>query len=89
MNENLFEIDSDKYSQNININYNSDGSEANLNSPMLMRNEAKLTKKVPVIRIENNNATKNDPRFDTAKANKITSNNLNNFHDEKRTVEGK
>lgn len=89
LNENLFEYEGDKYNQNNNIKNNRDSSEANLSLDTLRRNEAKLIKKVPEIRIENNNTTKNDTRFDMPKVNKITFNNLNNFHDEKRKIEGK
>jgi len=91
INENLFEFDKDKYNNSINNkpNYIRDGSEANLDLFSLRKNEAKSSQKVPEIKIENNNANKNESRFDMPRLNKITFNSLHNFHDEKRKIEGR
>lgn len=76
LNENLFEFE------------NENKAEANLNLNNNIKIEAKSSKKIPEIRIENNNGTKNDARYDMPRVSKIAYNNLNHFHDEKRKIEG-
>ena len=62
--------------------------ENNFDNQMPKREDAKLAKKTPEIKIENNNTIKNKP-YDMPRVSKISYNNLINFHDEKREIEGK
>ena len=53
----------------------------------VIKEEIKSLKKIPEIKIENSNTYKNSP-FDMPRVNKMISNNLNHFHDDKRRIEG-
>lgn len=82
--ENLYEFRNDN-----NQKMQEKESEENTLQNVIKKNETKSHSKIPEIKIENNNATKNNHRFEMPKVNKLTYNNLNNFHDEKRKIEGK
>ncbi len=83
--DNLNNIKNEEYIKKENeVKYNM----LNNDRELLLKDESKSTKKIPEIKIVNNNTFKNNP-YDMPRINKISHNNLNNFHDEKRRIEGK
>jgi len=83
--ENLLDIKNENFNHNLYQEYNENFK---VDQQTTKKNENKSYTKVPEIKIENNNATKNDLRFEMPEINKSSYNDLNNFHDNKRKIEG-